>query len=104
MFGPTHVIHFGEDPRVQGFSMMQLIETSLVSAHFAEETNSIYLDVFSCQFYDVKKLTLFAMQFFKGSYFNAYSVLRGSKASVGKKFQTKMSKRQIILEKDYKKY
>ena len=48
-FGETQVIHFGEDEKVAGFSMTQLIETSLISAHFANLTNTIYLDVFSCQ-------------------------------------------------------
>jgi S-adenosylmethionine/arginine decarboxylase-like enzyme len=48
-FGKTQVIHFGEDERVAGYSMTQLIETSLISAHFANQTNTTYLDVFSCK-------------------------------------------------------
>ncbi len=32
-FGETLVIKFGEDPKVAGFSMTQLIETSLISGH-----------------------------------------------------------------------
>ncbi|PIW59800.1 MAG: hypothetical protein COW13_04230, partial [Candidatus Omnitrophica bacterium CG12_big_fil_rev_8_21_14_0_65_50_5] len=32
-FGETIVVHFGEDEKVAGYSMMQLIETSLISAH-----------------------------------------------------------------------
>ena len=28
---------------------MQLIETSNITAHFVEDTNEIYLDVFSCK-------------------------------------------------------
>jgi hypothetical protein len=31
-FGETTVVHFGEDEKVAGFSMIQLIETSLISA------------------------------------------------------------------------
>jgi hypothetical protein len=31
---------------------VQLIETSLISAHFANLTNTVYLDVFSCKPYD----------------------------------------------------
>ena len=34
-FQETLVVNFGEDERVAGFSMVQLIETSLISAHFA---------------------------------------------------------------------
>jgi len=47
-YGETQVVRFGDDPRVTGFSMTQLIETSLISAHFADNSCAIYLDVFSC--------------------------------------------------------
>jgi len=64
-FGETQVVRFGDDPRVTGFSMTQLIETSLVSAHFADNSRSIYLDVFSCAPYDPNEAAAFAAQFFK---------------------------------------
>lgn len=32
---------------------MQLIETSLISAHFVDSTKNAYIDVFSCKPYDV---------------------------------------------------
>src|SRR5215208_6042237 len=44
-YGETQVVFFGDEPRVQGFSMTQLIETSLISAHFANASCAIYLDV-----------------------------------------------------------
>lgn len=65
-FGETQVIHFGEDEHVAGFSMVQLIETSLISAHFANLTNTVYLDVFSCKPYDPEKVEEFAKNFFDG--------------------------------------
>lgn len=65
-FGETQVVHFGEDERVAGFSMTQLIETSLVSAHFANQTNAVYLDVFSCRPYDPDVVADFAQRFFGG--------------------------------------
>jgi len=65
-FGETQVIHFGEDERVSGFSMIQLIETSLISAHFANFTNTTYLDVFSCKEYDPEKVKMFAQEYFDG--------------------------------------
>ena len=67
-FGPTQVVHFGEDERVAGFSMVQLIETSLISAHFANQTNTTYLDVFSCKAYDPEVVADFAQRFFGGSH------------------------------------
>jgi hypothetical protein len=67
-FGETEVIHFGEEERVAGFSMVQLIETSLISAHFANLTNTVYLDVFSCKPYNPAIVEEFAHKFFKGSH------------------------------------
>ncbi len=64
-FGETRVVHFGEDERVAGFSMIQLIETSLISAHFANASNATYLDVFSCKPYDPQPVVEFAKKFFK---------------------------------------
>jgi S-adenosylmethionine decarboxylase len=63
-FGETKVVRFGDDPRVTGFSMTQLIETSLISAHFADNSKAIYLDVFSCAPYDPDQAAKFAAQFF----------------------------------------
>lgn len=65
-FGETQVVHFGEDERVAGYSMVQLIETSLISAHFANLTNTVYLDVFSCKPYDPEIVKAFAQSFFGG--------------------------------------
>ena len=64
-YGETLVVHFGDDPRVTGFSMTQLIETSLVSAHFADNSRAVYLDVFSCAPYDPDEAAIFAADFFK---------------------------------------
>ena len=66
-FGDTQVVHFGEEERVAGFSMVQLIETSLISAHFANLTNTIYLDVFSCKTYDPEIVRGFSQSYFGGS-------------------------------------
>ncbi len=47
--------------------MVQLIETSLISAHFANLTNTTYLDVFSCKPYDPDVVAQFARDYFGGS-------------------------------------
>jgi S-adenosylmethionine/arginine decarboxylase-like enzyme len=75
-FGEPMIVHFGEDERVAGYSMTQLIETSLISAHFANQTNNVYLDVFSCKYYDPEKAAEFAREFFKGKDFNLNVALR----------------------------
>ena len=63
-YGETQVVFFGDEPRVQGFSMTQLIETSLISAHFADASRAIYLDVFSCAPYDSDETAKFAAEYF----------------------------------------
>jgi S-adenosylmethionine/arginine decarboxylase-like enzyme len=47
-FGPPQVHHFGSGNKA-GYTLVQLIETSNITAHFVEETNDMYLDVFSCK-------------------------------------------------------
>jgi S-adenosylmethionine/arginine decarboxylase-like enzyme len=47
-YGAPKVVRFGEGDK-QGYSLVQLIETSNITAHFVEETNDIYLDIFSCK-------------------------------------------------------
>lgn len=75
-YGEAQVVHFGEDERVAGYSMVQLIETSLISAHFANQTNTAYLDVFSCKSYDPETVRRFAHISFGGSRSNLNVTLR----------------------------
>ncbi|MFT3893248.1 MAG: S-adenosylmethionine decarboxylase [Anaerolineales bacterium] len=75
-YGETQVVFFGDEPRVQGYSMTQLIETSLISAHFANASRAIYLDVFSCAPYDPEDAAQFAMEYFKASRYNIHVVNR----------------------------
>ena len=63
-YGPTQIVRFGRDPLVYGYSMVQLIETSLVSAHFAEDSNAVYLDIFSCKYYDPQLAAKYSAEFF----------------------------------------
>ena len=65
-FGPCNIVHFGEEERIAGFSMTQLIETSLISGHFANATNAVYIDVFSCCAYDPNVVQKFLVDRFGG--------------------------------------
>jgi S-adenosylmethionine/arginine decarboxylase-like enzyme len=65
-FGECQVVHFGEDERVAGYSMVQLIETSIISGHFANLTNAAYIDIFSCKLYDPDQVAGFSKAFFQG--------------------------------------
>ena len=64
-FGDCQVVNFGKDARVAGYSMVQLIETSIISGHFANLTNAAYIDIFSCKPYDPQKVADFSQAFFQ---------------------------------------
>ena len=75
-FRETQVVHFGEEERVAGYSMVQLIETSLISAHFANQSNTTYLDVFSCKFYEPRQAAEFTLEAFGGGHYQMQVALR----------------------------
>lgn len=64
-FGDPIIVKFGDDPKVTGYSMCQLIESSLVSGHFAESTDAIYIDIFSCAPYDAKLAIKYTKKYFE---------------------------------------
>ncbi len=58
--------HFGHDnPITSGYSLVQLIETSSVTAHFSEFKKSVYLNIFSCAWFDPEKTARFCQTFFR---------------------------------------
>ncbi|KUK50245.1 MAG: S-adenosylmethionine decarboxylase [candidate division TA06 bacterium 32_111] len=75
-FGDTQVVNFGEDERVAGYSMTQLIETSLISGHFANLTNNAYIDIFSCKYYDPQIAADFTQKYFQAKDIKIHYVLR----------------------------
>jgi S-adenosylmethionine/arginine decarboxylase-like enzyme len=75
-YGETQIVNFGQDPRVSGYSMTQLIETSLVSAHFAEQTNAIYLNIFSCKEFSPRKAAEFCKKKFRADKYKLNVTLR----------------------------
>ena len=75
-YGDCVAIHFGENERISGFSMTQLIETSLLSGHFAEESNAAYIDIFSCKVYEPRDVAEFAVSFFEGVNYKMQVALR----------------------------
>ena len=48
-----------------GYSLIQLIESSSITAHFSELWNKVYINIFSCKNSDDKKATVFTKKFFK---------------------------------------
>lgn len=50
-YGDPLIVMFGTGNK-KGYTLVQLIETSNICAHFVEETNDMYLDVFSCKVFE----------------------------------------------------
>lgn len=75
-FGECIIVHFGESEEIQGFSLVQLIETSLISGHFANMTNNAYIDIFSCKFYEPAIAIEFCKTFFEAKEIQSDCILR----------------------------
>jgi len=80
-FGDPVIVRFGQDIRVSGYSAVQLIETSCISGHFAEDSDSVYIDIFSCKFYDQEKAVNFTKEFFQSENVKFNIILRGENIS-----------------------
>jgi S-adenosylmethionine/arginine decarboxylase-like enzyme len=62
-YGEPQIIHFGEDDK-QGYTLVQLIETSNICAHFCDDSGNFYLDVFSCKPYSTETVLQTVNDFF----------------------------------------
>ena len=63
-FGPPKVVRFGQC-ELLGNTLVQLIETSNITAHFVESSNDVYLDVFSCKPFNKQHALDVFKEFFK---------------------------------------
>jgi S-adenosylmethionine/arginine decarboxylase-like enzyme len=63
-YGEPQVHNFGSGDK-EGFTLVQLIETSNICGHFCNSSDTFYLDVFSCKPFDPQKVIDCAKQFFK---------------------------------------
>lgn len=60
--------HFGHKSDItSGYSIAQLIETSLISGHFSEKYKTAHLNIFSCKHFDSKLAKDFCLTFFEGA-------------------------------------
>lgn len=62
-YGEPQIVMFGEGNK-QGYTLIQLIETSNIAGHFCEESNNAYLDVFSCKPFDYATVDAVVRQYF----------------------------------------
>jgi len=53
-YGEPFIKRFAlHDPKVAGYSYFQAIETSHICAHFSEDSNTVFVNIFSCKDYEV---------------------------------------------------
>lgn len=63
-YGEPQVVKFGSGNKA-GYTLVQLIETSNIVAHFCDDTDTFYLDVFSCKPFDNDVVIATAFEYFK---------------------------------------
>lgn len=54
--GEPVITYNGEEPYHSGYTVVQIITTSSIVAHFIDNPASCYLDVFSCRPFDTEKI------------------------------------------------
>ena len=74
-YGRPQVQHFGSGNKA-GYTLVQLIETSNIVAHFVEETDDMYLDVFSCKPYDPQVVESIVRYYFQPLQSNSKFLVR----------------------------
>ena len=70
-YGEPQIVNFGSGNKA-GYTLIQLIETSNICAHFVPDDgmggNAMYLDVFSCKEYDDQVVINLVKKFFGAKY------------------------------------
>jgi S-adenosylmethionine/arginine decarboxylase-like enzyme len=76
-FGPPLIQRFGDGNKM-GYTLVQLIETSNITAHFCEESNDAYIDVFSCKKFCGQDVSKLVKEVFEPAKMRTRMVLRNS--------------------------
>jgi S-adenosylmethionine/arginine decarboxylase-like enzyme len=66
-----------DNPEAAGYSLVQLITTSSITAHFAENTGRAFINVFSCKNFDVDAAAQFIAAYFRADRYTAQVLHRG---------------------------
>lgn len=74
-FGKPQVVMFGTGDK-KGYTLVQLIETSCITAHFVEEYDDIYLDIFSCSSFEKSVALAVFRRYFSPKNVNATMIAR----------------------------
>lgn len=75
-YGEPYIVRFGKENKF-GYTCVQLIQTSNICAHFSEDDNTAYIDVFSCKPFDPDIVIEVCNSFFGGTVNNKNILYRG---------------------------
>ena len=77
-YGEPIIEHFAtHSHEAAGYTLLQMIETSNIAAHFAENIGQVYIDVFSCKAFDVEVALRICKKYFKPTQANMHNMDRG---------------------------
>ena len=77
-YGEPVVEHFAtHSHEAAGYTLLQMIETSNIAAHFAENIGQVYIDVFSCKAFDVEVALGICKKYFNPTQANMHNMERG---------------------------
>ena len=77
-YGDPVIEHFAtHSHEAAGYTLLQMIETSNIAAHFAENIGQVYIDVFSCKAFDVEVALEICKKYFNPTQANMHNMDRG---------------------------
>ena len=78
-YGKPMLEHFAtHQMKTAGYTYVQLIETSNICAHFAENLGEVYIDIFSCRDFDTKLALKVTEEFFQPQVSHLRDFYRGN--------------------------
>ena len=80
-YGSPQIVMFGTGNK-KGYTLVQLIETSNICAHFVEETDDIYLDVFSCKPFDPTTVQRIVQESFDPKFIDTKFIVRDARGQM----------------------
>jgi S-adenosylmethionine decarboxylase len=77
-YGEPQLEHFATHSYdASGYTLLQLIETSNICAHFAENLGQVYIDIFSCKRFDNDLAVAVCREYFEPEVVEQHLIERG---------------------------
>lgn len=77
-YGDPIIEHFAtHSHEAAGYTLLQMIETSNIAAHFAENIGQVYIDVFSCKTFDNQIAIDVCKKYFAPQEVQQHTMMRG---------------------------